>query len=195
MQMLLYTPLGEMLILQPSGDGGEHELLPKGGDAQLHKIRHPSKCQSNDKVHDVVERMEVVRAQRAFLNVPHPLEIMMKYPRAIAQDHDPRTYAKAMNMVLASHQHVSLDFTLPNYFPYQQVFMDHKHDLNPQPSTPHNLFRYIYSLFITVLSNFPVEKTIPQNYSKDFVSEHVQIGIILILTMTIRLVSSLLTLA
>lgn len=97
-QELLYAPMGQLLILQPDETTApSHPLLPCGYG--LYLIRHPSN-------EGGVERsMELRAAQRAFLNMPHPLEILSDpgaygLNGAISRDHNPQSYSKAMHVVL-----------------------------------------------------------------------------------------------
>lgn len=96
------------MILQPDHQlASPHPLLPSGSG--LYLVRHQSHNDSpvstcDDEV--VPSRAIQVRAaQRAFLNQPHPLEIISD-PGAygpegtIAKHHDPRNYSTAINSVL-----------------------------------------------------------------------------------------------
>ncbi|KAI4338370.1 hypothetical protein MLD38_023437 [Melastoma candidum] len=88
---LLYTPLGEVFIIQPDEKWSPpHPLLPPGsGIYALEKKR--SKSRGN--------------AIRAFLNNPHPL-VMLSDPTAygsegsILRDHDSSNYLKTVNEIL-----------------------------------------------------------------------------------------------
>ncbi|KAI4338371.1 hypothetical protein MLD38_023437 [Melastoma candidum] len=91
LQKLLYTPLGEVFIIQPDEKWSPpHPLLPPGsGIYALEKKR--SKSRGN--------------AIRAFLNNPHPL-VMLSDPTAygsegsILRDHDSSNYLKTVNEIL-----------------------------------------------------------------------------------------------
>lgn len=97
-QKLLYAPMGQILILQPDEElAPSHPLLPNGNGMYL--LRHP--------VHgaDLEKATQLRAAQRAFLNMPHPLEILSDpgaygFEGAISRDHDPRSYTKAVHMAL-----------------------------------------------------------------------------------------------
>ncbi|KAI5084056.1 hypothetical protein GOP47_0000225 [Adiantum capillus-veneris] len=97
-QKLLYAPMGQLLILQPDETTApSHPLLPCGYG--LYLLRHPTN-------EGGVERATELRgAQRAFLNMPHPLEILSDpgaygLNGAISRDHNPRSYSKAIHVVL-----------------------------------------------------------------------------------------------
>lgn len=91
---LLYTPLGQIFILQPDERLSQsHPLLPPGN--ALYAL---NKSQSHT----------AAIALKAFLNTPHPLETLSD-PRAygsegtIIRDHDSSTYLKAVNGVLRQY--------------------------------------------------------------------------------------------
>ncbi|XP_024520508.1 uncharacterized protein LOC9660532 [Selaginella moellendorffii] len=92
-QKLLYAPMGQFILLQPSEDvAPPHPLLPPG--LGLYVMRHPREGNCSSKV-------EFRAAQRAFLNSPHPLEILSDpgaygSDGAICRDHDPRSYMKCI---------------------------------------------------------------------------------------------------
>eukprot|EP00898_Chlorokybus_atmophyticus_P005175 jgi/Chlat1/5659/Chrsp37S05479 len=114
-QKLLYPPLGTIQILHPSEhQAPRHPLLPKQpGMYQLKQPPLPKKHKQNEPhvadclsgacgiAHvDPAER-EYVEARDAFLNKPHPLEILKDpyaygYQGTIARDHDPQNYIKAL---------------------------------------------------------------------------------------------------
>ncbi|KAI5081789.1 hypothetical protein GOP47_0001532 [Adiantum capillus-veneris] len=99
-QHVLYTPVGQMMILQPeNAQSPRHPLLPS--KACLYLINNPP--------HEEQEQEEAMRAlreaQRAFFNMPHPLDVLRDlgaygFEGAISRDHDPRSYKQALNTVL-----------------------------------------------------------------------------------------------
>lgn len=97
-QKLLYAPMGVMRVVQPPPTQAPgHPFLPTGSG--MYDICHPSS------ITDSQHLVELRSAQRAFLNNPHPLDILRdrtSYGPAgsISRDHDPRSYAKAVNFVL-----------------------------------------------------------------------------------------------
>eukprot|EP00250_Pteridium_aquilinum_P020562 c24860_g1_i1 orf=683-3415(+) len=97
-QKLLYAPMGQILILQPEKNvAPSHPLLPDGRG--LYVLRHPINGS------DVENATELRGAQRAFLNMPHPLDILSDpgaygFDGAVSRDHDPRSYSKAIHVVL-----------------------------------------------------------------------------------------------
>jgi len=108
-QRQMYVPMGEMLILQPDAQQAPgHPLLPSGSG--LYAVRQPRRLDSQFnpfQVGSLPQRAadQVKLAERAFLNKPHPLEIMSNPSSygsegSISRDHDPRSYAKAVNHVL-----------------------------------------------------------------------------------------------
>eukprot|EP00250_Pteridium_aquilinum_P020888 c24979_g1_i1 orf=178-2862(-) len=97
-QKLLYSPMGQLLILQPEGTTApSHPLLPCGHG--LYLLKHLTNEEG-------IERATELRAaQRAFLNMPHPLEILSDpgaygLNGAISRDHNPCSYTKALHVVL-----------------------------------------------------------------------------------------------
>ncbi|XP_026425042.1 phospholipase A1 PLIP1, chloroplastic-like [Papaver somniferum] len=91
---MLYTPLGQLFILQPDEKlSPSHPLLPPGG--ALYAL-DKTQCGSH---------LGIKSALKAFLNSPHPLETLSD-PTAygsegtILRDHDSSNYLKAMNGVL-----------------------------------------------------------------------------------------------
>lgn len=97
LQKMLYTPLGQLYILQPDEKySPPHPLLPPGSALyELDKSR--SSCYAG-----------IASALRTFLNSPHPLETLSD-PTAygsegtILRDHDSSNYLKAVNNVLREH--------------------------------------------------------------------------------------------
>ena len=98
--------MGEMRILQPAQkQAPAHPFLPAG--VGLYSLQHPSffKSEELNGITWSSQEIELRSAQRAFLNTPHPLEILSdrgSYGSAggISRDHDPRSYAKAVNHLL-----------------------------------------------------------------------------------------------
>ncbi|KAI3967065.1 hypothetical protein MKW92_032878 [Papaver armeniacum] len=91
---MLYTPLGQLFVLQPDEKlSPSHPLLPPGG--ALYAL-DKTQCGSH---------LGIKSALKAFLNSPHPLETLSD-PTAygsegtILRDHDSSNYLKAMNGVL-----------------------------------------------------------------------------------------------
>ena len=101
-QRLIYAPMGEMVIMQPEDDQAPgHPLLPQGSG--LYSLRTPSQpgiSQAKDENSLRLAR-ELQSAERAFLNVPHPLEILSDRNAygsegTISRDHDCRSYLKTL---------------------------------------------------------------------------------------------------
>lgn len=101
-QQVLYAPVGQMMILQPDdAQSPSHPLLPS--IAGLYLIRHPS---HHEQQQELQAAKKVREAQRAFFNMPHPLDVLRDpgaygFEGAISRDHDPRSYKRAINTVLA----------------------------------------------------------------------------------------------
>ncbi|KAH7404770.1 hypothetical protein KP509_15G041800 [Ceratopteris richardii] len=97
-QKLLYSPMGELYILQPDSKAApSHPLLPDG--YCLFRIGYPPHMD------EVKNANELRAAQRAFLNLPHPLDILSDpgaygFDGTVSRDHDPRSYMKAIQLVL-----------------------------------------------------------------------------------------------
>ncbi|KAL2540445.1 alpha/beta-Hydrolases superfamily protein [Abeliophyllum distichum] len=96
-QKLLYAPMGEFLILQPDENfSPNHHLLPSGGG--LYLLTCPAT--------DVSKAAKQIRtAQAAFLNSPHPLEILSDRSAygsegTIMRDHDMNSYLKSVRNVI-----------------------------------------------------------------------------------------------
>ncbi|KAJ4895172.1 alpha/beta-Hydrolases superfamily protein [Raphanus sativus] len=94
-QSMLYSPMGELLILQPDESFSPgHDLLPPGNGLYL--------------LEDTEEEEEEERlraAQTVFLNTPHPLDILgdrSAYGSSgtIQRDHDMNSYLKAVRSVI-----------------------------------------------------------------------------------------------
>eukprot|EP00897_Mesotaenium_endlicherianum_P002744 jgi/Mesen1/2498/ME000159S01612 len=103
-QKLLYAPMGTMVVLQPdASQAPSHPLLPAGSG--LYEVKHPDQNDAALAHHAERCHSEVRAAQRAFLNTPHPLEILsdpQSYGTdgAISRDHDPRNYMRAIASIL-----------------------------------------------------------------------------------------------
>lgn len=97
-QKLLYAPMGQIHILQPDPSAAPgHPLLPDGHG--LYMLKHSLNGDELDKA------IELRAAQRAFLNMPHPLDILgdpsaYGFDGTVSRDHDPRSYTKAVHSVL-----------------------------------------------------------------------------------------------
>lgn len=91
---LLYFPMGEFLILQPDENlSPHHELLPSGSGLYL------LTCPTSDATKEAEKHIRA--AQVAFLNSPHPLEILSDRSSygsegAILRDHDMTSYLKSI---------------------------------------------------------------------------------------------------
>ncbi|XP_061353211.1 phospholipase A1 PLIP2, chloroplastic-like [Gastrolobium bilobum] len=96
-QKLLYTPMGELLILQPDENfSPSHHLLPSGSGLYLLN-GHLSESNDTDK--------QLRAAQLVFLNSPHPLEILSDRSAygsggTIQRDHDMNSYLKSVRTVI-----------------------------------------------------------------------------------------------
>lgn len=98
--------MGQLLILQPDKKiSPPHPLLPSGcGFYVLHHIKQDNKEHENELSHT----LQVQAAQRAFLNTPHPLEILSDRcaygpEGSISRDHDSSNYVKVINYILQQH--------------------------------------------------------------------------------------------
>lgn len=93
-QSMLYSPMGELLILQPDESFSPgHDLLPPGNGLYL----------LEDTEEEEEERLRA--AQTVFLNTPHPLDILgdrSAYGSSgtIQRDHDMNSYLKAVRSVI-----------------------------------------------------------------------------------------------
>ncbi|KAK9084313.1 hypothetical protein Scep_030784 [Stephania cephalantha] len=101
-QKMLYAPMGEILILQPDEKVAPcHDLLPSGvGFYRL--IRPLPEYGDPDN--------QLRAAQTAFLNSPHPLEILRNRSAygsggSICRDHDMKWYLKAVRSAIRSELH------------------------------------------------------------------------------------------
>ncbi|KNA26050.1 hypothetical protein SOVF_001160 [Spinacia oleracea] len=97
-QKLLYAPMGEMLVLQPDEKfSPQHDLLPSGSGLYLLTYKVGG---------DVGEGEKKLRAAKsAFLNIPHPLEILSDRAAygnggTIQRDHDMNSYLKCVRGVI-----------------------------------------------------------------------------------------------
>lgn len=95
---MLYSPLGQVYILQPAEKvSPSHPLLPQG--CALYAF-------------DKTQPTLVANALREFLNTPHPLETLSD-PRAygsegtILRDHDSNNYIKAVNGIMKQYTKVA----------------------------------------------------------------------------------------
>ncbi|XP_057517155.1 phospholipase A1 PLIP2, chloroplastic-like [Amaranthus tricolor] len=96
-QKLLYAPTGEMLVLQPDEKfSPRHDLLPSGSGLYLLTCN----------VSGAKEGEKLLRAAKiAFLNIPHPLEILSDRSAygnggTIQRDHDMSSYLKCVRGVI-----------------------------------------------------------------------------------------------
>ncbi|BAT95779.1 uncharacterized protein HKW66_Vig0247540 [Vigna angularis] len=96
-QKVLYTPMGNLLILQPDEKfSPSHHLLPSGSG--LYLLCCPlSESKDTDK--------QLRAAQTVFLNSPHPLEILSDRSAygsggSIQRDHDMNSYLKSVRTVI-----------------------------------------------------------------------------------------------
>ncbi|KAK9684982.1 hypothetical protein RND81_10G247200 [Saponaria officinalis] len=96
-QKLLYAPMGELLILQPDAkQSPQHDLLPSGSGLYL------LICKVGDSIEP---EKQLQAAKKAFLNKPHPLEILTDRSSygsggAIQRDHDMNSYVKCLRTVV-----------------------------------------------------------------------------------------------
>ncbi|TXG63325.1 hypothetical protein EZV62_010319 [Acer yangbiense] len=96
-QKLLYTPMGELLILQPEEKfSPQHPLLPSGSG--LYFLTRPL-LETGD------AEKQLRAAQLVFLNSPHPLEILSDRSAygsegTIQRDHDMSSYLKSVRGVI-----------------------------------------------------------------------------------------------
>lgn len=98
LQHVLYTPMGELLILQPEEKVSPgHELLPAG--CGLYRLIGPL----SESDHNMYRQL--LAAQLVFLNSPHPLEILSDRGAygsggTIQRDHDMNSYFKSVRSVI-----------------------------------------------------------------------------------------------
>ncbi|KAL1221528.1 Phospholipase A1 PLIP2 [Cardamine amara subsp. amara] len=99
-QSILYSPMGELLILQPDETFSPgHELLPPGNGLYL----LTGEFESPD--NEDLEEQRLRAAQTIFLNTPHPLDILGDRSAygsggTIQRDHDMNSYLKAVRNVI-----------------------------------------------------------------------------------------------
>ncbi|CAH8283606.1 unnamed protein product [Eruca vesicaria subsp. sativa] len=99
-QSMLYSPMGELLILQPDESFSPgHHLLPPGNGLYL---LTGGDFESLD---DEEEQRLRLAAQTGFLNTPHPLDILSDRSAygssgTIQRDHDMNSYLKAVRSVI-----------------------------------------------------------------------------------------------
>ncbi|CAL9213449.1 unnamed protein product [Arabidopsis halleri] len=99
-QSMLYSPMGELLILQPDETFSPgHELLPPGNG--LYLLTGDFESPNNEDSEE--ERLRA--AQTVFLNTPHPLDILSDRSAygssgTIQRDHDMNSYLKAVRSVI-----------------------------------------------------------------------------------------------
>ncbi|XP_047312046.1 phospholipase A1 PLIP2, chloroplastic [Impatiens glandulifera] len=97
-QKLLYAPMGELLILQPDQKfSPSHELLPSGSGLYL--------LISGGDTEEEGDTGRLVAAQCAFLNSPHPLEILSDRGAygssgTVQRDHDMNSYLRCVRGVI-----------------------------------------------------------------------------------------------
>ncbi|WJZ90443.1 hypothetical protein VitviT2T_009586 [Vitis vinifera] len=100
-QKVLYSPMGEFLILQPEEKHSpHHHLLPSGSG--LYLLSRPV-SDAND-----AER-QLLAAKLVFLNSPHPLEILSDSSAygsdgTIQRDHDMKSYLRSVRSVIRQEQ-------------------------------------------------------------------------------------------
>lgn len=98
--------MGVMRVIQPPPTQSPgHPFLPLGSG--IYDIMHPSSAKRDlsDSKTLPEQSIELRSAHRAFLNNPHPLQILRDRSSygtggGISRDHDPRSYSKAVNYVL-----------------------------------------------------------------------------------------------
>ncbi|XP_057818104.2 phospholipase A1 PLIP2, chloroplastic [Cryptomeria japonica] len=109
-QKFLYGSMGQPLILQPDENiSPPHPLLPSGcGFYTLCHVERDSSEPKNElsgTLQELSGTLQVQAAQNAFLNTPHPLEILSDRGAygsrgSISRDHDSGNYFKAINCIL-----------------------------------------------------------------------------------------------
>lgn len=96
-QKLLYAPMGEFIVLQPDEKfSPSHHLLPPGSGLYL---------LSSPEIDDSAAERRMEAAKGAFLNSPHPLEILSDRAAygsggTIQRDHDMNSYLKSVRNVI-----------------------------------------------------------------------------------------------
>ncbi|KAG6436040.1 hypothetical protein SASPL_100921 [Salvia splendens] len=97
-QKVLYTPMGDFLILQPDDKfSPSHDLLPSGSGLYLLTCREADDDEETEK--------QIQAAQAVFLNSPHPLEILSDRAAygsggSIQRDHNMNSYYKSVRNVI-----------------------------------------------------------------------------------------------
>lgn len=97
LQKILYSPMGELLILQPEEKfSPHHHLLPSGSG--LYLLTRPV-SDNND------SERQLLAAKLVFLNSPHPLEILSDRSAygsdgTIQRDHDMKSYLRSVRGVI-----------------------------------------------------------------------------------------------
>ncbi|EOA36475.1 hypothetical protein CARUB_v10011093mg [Capsella rubella] len=100
-QSMLYSPMGELLILQPDETFSPgHELLPPGNG--LYLLTGDYESPDNE---ESEEKQRLTAAQTVFLNTPHPLDILSDRAAygssgTIQRDHDMNSYLKSVRSVI-----------------------------------------------------------------------------------------------
>ncbi|CAN8295889.1 unnamed protein product [Cochlearia groenlandica] len=100
-QSMLYSPMGELLILQPDETFSPgHDLLPPGNG--LYLLTGDLETSDNEE-HE--EEQLLRTAQTVFLNTPHPLDILSDRSAygsggTIQRDHDMNSYLKSVRSVI-----------------------------------------------------------------------------------------------
>ncbi|GLJ36997.1 hypothetical protein SUGI_0749500 [Cryptomeria japonica] len=102
-QNFLYGSTGQLLILQPDEKiSPPHPLLASGcGFYRLHHVKQDG----NEHENELSGTLQAEAAQSAFLNTPHPLEILSDRSAygsegSIARDHNSINYFKVINYIL-----------------------------------------------------------------------------------------------
>uniref|UniRef100_A0A1J3FKR0 Lipase n=1 Tax=Noccaea caerulescens TaxID=107243 RepID=A0A1J3FKR0_NOCCA len=101
-QSMLYSPMGELLILQPDESFSPgHDLLPPGNGLYL----LTGDFESPEEDVDSEEEQRLRAAQTVFLNTPHPLDILSDRAAygssgTIQRDHDMNSYLKSVRSVI-----------------------------------------------------------------------------------------------
>ncbi|CAN7036590.1 unnamed protein product [Brassica rapa subsp. trilocularis] len=99
-QSMLYSPMGELLILQPDESFSPgHDLLPPGNGLYLLTTG------GFESLDEEEEEQRLRAAQTVFLNTPHPLDILSDRSAygssgTIQRDHDMNSYLKAVRSVI-----------------------------------------------------------------------------------------------
>lgn len=190
-QRLLYAPVGQVMILQPDDEQSPgHPLLP-ATMAGLYLIKHPQ-----DKLTATLSQaaLEVREAQRAFFNMPHPLDMLRDpgaygFEGAISRDHDPRSYKRAINTVISQGlkrlKRLRTQQRRPQLHslgvPYS---LDH-----PSPK----MLPHLAPSSSSFSPSSPLRKHVLHHSSRILASQHIHMGLLFILSMTTDLFSSFLS--